>query len=48
MPEERLQPSKIHKTMTLQISLNSVDEVEAEVLRWLRQAYDASAAVPNA
>ncbi len=36
----RLQPSKIHETMRLQISLTSVEQVDAEVLRWLRQAYD--------
>lgn len=36
----RLRLSTIHETMKLQISLISVDEVDAEVLRWLRQAYD--------
>jgi Domain of unknown function (DUF5655) len=39
-PGGRLQPSKIHETMKLQICLTSVDEVDAEVLSWLRQAYD--------
>ena len=39
-PGGRLQPSTIHETMKLQISLTSVDQVDAEVLRWLRQAYD--------
>ena len=41
-PEGRLQPSTIHETMKLQISLTSVEQVDAEVLRWLRQAYDES------
>src|SRR5262245_53102021 len=35
-PGGRLQPSTIHETMKLQISLTSVDEVDAEVLSWLR------------
>lgn len=39
-PGGRLQPSKIHETMPLQISLTTVDEVDAEVLDWLQQAYD--------
>lgn len=39
-PGGRLQPSTIHETMKLQISLTSVDELDAEVLNWLRQAYD--------
>ena len=39
-PGGRLQPSTIHETMKLQISLASVDELDAEVLNWLRQAYD--------
>ena len=39
-PGGRLQPSKIHETMPLQISLTSLDEVDAEVLAWLQQAYD--------
>ncbi len=39
-PGGRLQASRIHETMKLQISLASVDEVDAEVLNWLRQAYD--------
>jgi hypothetical protein len=39
-PGGRLQPSKIHETMPLQISLTSLDEVDAEVLGWLQQAYD--------
>lgn len=39
-PGGLLQPSKIHETMKLQISLTLVEQVDAEVLRWLRQAYD--------
>jgi len=35
----RLQPSNIHETMKLQISLRSPDEVDAEVLDWLAKAY---------
>ena len=42
-PTGRLQPSTIHETMQLQISLHSVDEVDAEVLNWLRRAYDENA-----
>ena len=39
-PRGRLQPSKIHETMPLQISLTNLDEVDSEVLDWLQQAYD--------
>lgn len=39
-PGGRLQPSSIHETMKLQISLTSVEEVDEEVIRWLRRAYD--------
>src|SRR6266511_2296999 len=39
-PGGRLLPSKIHETMPLQISLTTPDEVDAEVLGWLQQAYD--------
>jgi hypothetical protein len=39
-PGGRLRPSTIHDTMKLQIGLTSVDEIDAEVLSWLRQAYD--------
>jgi hypothetical protein len=39
-PGGRLQPSKIHETMPLQISLRTRDEVDSEVLDWLQQAYD--------
>ena len=41
-PGARLQPSKIHETTRLQISLASVDEVDPEVLNWLQEAYDQS------
>jgi hypothetical protein len=40
VPGGRLQPSKIHETMPLQIRLTTLDEVDAEVLAWLQQAYD--------
>ena len=36
----RLLPSKIQETMKLQIGLTSVEEIDVEVLSWLRQAYD--------
>jgi hypothetical protein len=39
-PGGRLQPSKFHETMPLQISLATRDEVNSEVLDWLQQAYD--------
>ena len=39
-PGGRLQPSTIHETMKVQIGLTSVDQVDAEVLGWLRQAYN--------
>jgi hypothetical protein len=39
-PGGRLQPSKIQESMRLQISLYTPDEVDAEVLRWLRVAYE--------
>src|SRR5918912_2088665 len=39
-PGGRLTPSKIHETMPLQISLTSLDEIDAEVLGWLQQAYE--------
>ena len=38
-PGGRLTPSKIHETMPLQISFTSLEEVDAEVLGWLQQAY---------
>jgi len=39
-PGGRLQPSKIHETMPLQVSLTAPDELDAEVLAWLQQAYE--------
>jgi hypothetical protein len=36
----RLQPSKIHETTPLQISLASVDDIDTDVLNWLQKAYD--------
>jgi Domain of unknown function (DUF5655) len=39
-PSGRLQPSHIHETMRLQISLADPTEVDSEVLYWLQQAYD--------
>ncbi len=39
-PGGRLQPSKINENMPLQISLMTPDDVDDEVLDWLRRAYD--------
>lgn len=39
-PTGRLQPSKIHETMKLQISLSTVEEVDSEVLDWMQLAFD--------
>jgi hypothetical protein len=39
-PGGRLQPSKIHETTPLQISLASIDDIDSEVLNWLQEAYD--------
>jgi hypothetical protein len=39
-PGGRLQPSKIHETTPLQISLASVDDIDSEVLNCLQEAYD--------
>lgn len=39
-PGGRLQPSKIHDTMKLQISLAKVEEVDAEVLDWMQLTFD--------
>ena len=39
-PTGRLQPSKIHETMKLQILFTTVNEVDAEALSWLKKAYD--------
>jgi hypothetical protein len=38
-PGGRLQPSKIHETMKLQISFAARDEVDSETLDWLQKAY---------
>jgi Domain of unknown function (DUF5655) len=38
-PSGRLQPSKIHETMRLQISMTATQRVDSEVRRWLQQAY---------
>jgi hypothetical protein len=39
-PGGRLQPSKIHETMRLQIHLTALEEVDTEVLQWLQIAYE--------
>jgi hypothetical protein len=39
-PNGRLQPSRIHETMKLQISFMKPEEVDAEARRWLKKAYD--------
>ncbi len=39
-PGGRLQPSKIHETMRLQISLTSLEQVDSELLSWLQLAYE--------
>ncbi len=39
-PGGRLQVSKIHETTNLQISLASADEIDTEVLNWLKEAYN--------
>ena len=41
-PGGRLQPSKIHETMSVQISLSSPKEVDVEAVRWLQRAYRES------
>ncbi|HKQ91742.1 MAG TPA: hypothetical protein VJZ77_13710 [Blastocatellia bacterium] len=41
-PGGRLQPSKIHSAMRLQISFTTGDEVDSEALDWLQRAYDRS------
>jgi hypothetical protein len=41
-PGGRLQPSKIHETMRLQISLSTVEEVDSEVLDWMQLAFDGN------
>jgi Domain of unknown function (DUF5655) len=39
-PGGRLQPSRIHETMKLQISFTKPEEVDAEARRWLKKAYE--------
>ena len=39
-PGGRLQPSKIHPSMPLQISLTVPADVDSEVVSWLQRAYD--------
>jgi Domain of unknown function (DUF5655) len=39
-PGGRLQPSRIHETMKLQISFTKPAEVDAEARRWLKKAYE--------
>jgi hypothetical protein len=41
-PGGRLQPSKIHETTPLQVSLGSPEDLDAEVLGWLQLAYEQS------
>lgn len=36
---DRLQPSRIHHTMRVQIALTKRNDVHAEVQRWLERAY---------
>ena len=39
-PHGRLRPSTMHETMQLQIELTSREEIDADVRRWLKQAYE--------
>jgi len=39
-PGGRLQPSRIQESMRVQIGLASPEEVDGEVLSWLKRAYD--------
>jgi hypothetical protein len=41
-PGGRLQPSRIHASTPLQISLTTPDDVDAEMLHWLQKAYEQS------
>ncbi len=38
-PTGQLQPSRIHETMPVHISIRSPKDVDAEVVRWLKRAY---------
>jgi hypothetical protein len=39
-PRGRLKPSRIHETMPLQVSLTEPKDLDQEVLKWLRKAYE--------
>jgi hypothetical protein len=39
-PRGRLKPSRIHETMPLQVSLTKVNDLDQEVRKWLRKAYE--------
>ncbi len=39
----RLQPSKIHETMRVQVGVTALHEVDSEVRKWLQQAYAENA-----
>jgi len=39
-PGGRLEPSRIHESMRLQLSFTSPSDVDAEALKWLKRAYD--------
>lgn len=41
-PGGRLKASPVHETTPLQISLTSVDDLDAEVLGWLQEAYETN------
>lgn len=42
-PGGRLQLSKVHETTPFQVSLVSVEDIDSEVLDWLREAYELNA-----
>ena len=46
-PGGRLQVSKIHESMRLQVSLTTPSEVDRDVQRWLRQAYRGELLIPD-
>jgi Domain of unknown function (DUF5655) len=39
-PRGRLKPSRIHETMSLQVSLTELKDLDQEVLKWIREAYE--------
>jgi hypothetical protein len=39
-PRGRLEPSRIHDTMPVQVSLTERRDLDREVLKWLRRAYE--------